>query len=98
MYTLEIEECEIVGKCECGAVTVEIEGENYSMKPKDFRRIFGVDRVPRVANKWYSCNYCVNNWGIDLCACGSGNHYKKCREGYKECGKPMQKIGEYAHI
>lgn len=39
-----------------------------------------------------SCNYCVNHWGVDLCACGSGKKVNKCKEGLRECGTPMQDI------
>ncbi len=84
--------------CACGAVTVFIDETPYSMKRADFKARFG--RLPRIGNParlpdMGSCNYCVNHWGIDLCACGSGEHYQKCREGHKGyCGRPMQSIEE----
>ena len=84
--------------CACGAVTVYIDDTPYSMKKAEFKRRFG--RLPRIGNKARladtgSCNYCVNHWGIDLCACGSGEHYRKCRAGHKGyCGRPMQSIEE----
>jgi hypothetical protein len=33
--------------------------------------------------EYANCNYCVNHWGIDLCACGSGEHYTKCNEALR---------------
>jgi hypothetical protein len=81
-----------ISKCSCGAVTIEIKGKSYSMLPATYREKFGVSRVPRVGTKYYSCNYCVNHWGLELCGCGSGKKYNKCKEGFKECGIPMQSI------
>jgi len=79
-------------KCKCGAVTATIDGKQYSMLPATYREKFNVERVPRAEFKCYSCNYCVNHWGLELCACGSGKKYNKCKEGFKECGTPMQSI------
>lgn len=83
-----------ISKCECGAVTVTINGKNYSMLPETYREKFGVNRVPRVKSRMFACDYCINHWGLELCACGSGERYDKCKEGYPECGKPMQSIEE----
>ncbi len=78
-------------KCDCGAVTVTMNGENYSMKRKEFNRLFGKHRI---SQKVCSCDYCVNHWGLDLCACGSGEKVGKCKEGFKECNTPMQTLGQ----
>lgn len=86
-----------VTRCDCGALTVEVDNENYSMRPVTFRKIFGKEPT-RKKPQWWSCNHCVNHWGVDLCACGSGEPYDKCREGFDCCGQPMQVIGEYTHV
>jgi hypothetical protein len=84
---------EIICKCEgCGAITVDIGGNQYSMTPETYRKKFDVVRVPRIKQRVGSCDWCVNHYGLELCACGSGKRYKKCREGYSVCGKPMQDI------
>ncbi len=79
-----------VRKCQCGAVTVEIDGEYYSMPLKLFRQKFPNVRVP--SKKLYNCDYCVNHWGVDLCGCGSGEKFGKCKNGYPECSRPAQDI------
>lgn len=78
--------------CECGAITVTIEGCNYSMPASDFREHYG--RPPADAMRVGSCDYCVNNWGTDLCGCGSGEKFGDCEEGHSECGRPAQSIEE----
>ena len=84
---------EFLSKCNgCGAITVTIAGRNYSMNVKSFKDRYGVDRVPTIKQHCYCCDYCVNHYGTDLCACGSGKHYRKCKEGLRECGRPMQVI------
>ena len=40
----------------------------------------------------YACNHCVNNWGLDLCACGSGETPEECDGEFEECGRPMQNL------
>ena len=90
-----------VTKCNCGAVTVDGEndnhGERYSMSGELFSHYF-----PELAQEtnlddiqtMYCCDHCVNKYGLDLCACGSGEPYEKCEGGYPECGTPMQSLGE----
>lgn len=88
-------EIEHIDKCNCGAITVTIDNENYSMSRKVFNKLFGKHRLSvSVCN----CNHCVNHWGIDLCACGSGEHPNRCKEGFKECGQPMQALGEKQEV
>ena len=96
MAKRSLKSIEYLAKCKCGALTATIGGKDYSMRPETFRKIFGVDRVPNADNAgspYYSCNHCVNHWGVDLCACGSGKSPEKCKEGFSMCGKPMQVIG-----
>ena len=77
-------------KCECGAVTVEDDNQSWSMSQSDFNTHFP-DSEPDLTV--FSCNYCVNHWGIDLCACGSGENYQSCDGGFLECGTPSQTLG-----
>ena len=27
---------------------------------------------------YYGCDHCINNWGMDICSCGSGKSINKC--------------------
>lgn len=85
-----------VARCKCGAYTVTIGGLAYSMSRNTFNEKFG--RLPRKKHSKriegvHNCNYCVNKWGIDLCGCGSGEKFGKCRN-MLGCAKrpPMQSI------
>jgi hypothetical protein len=78
-------------KCNCGAVTVIIEGESYSMTHNEFRKRFPSERC-QLERTMSNCNYCVNHWGIDLCGCGSGQKYGKCKEKLRECRHVAQDI------
>lgn len=83
--------------CTCGAITVETDCGMYSCKKSNRHRFFpGLDlrKIKKYPDS-YICNHCVNHYGLDLCACGSGEPYETCDDGYEECGQPMQKIGEY---
>lgn len=89
-----MEEKLFISKCTgCGAYTVQLEtGDNsISMSPELFNKHFpGVSVDQETCN----CNHCVNHWGIDLCACGSGEHYTTCSENLPVCGKPYQELGD----
>ncbi len=85
---------EFVSKCDCGAITVSIKGLDYSMPRKLFNDLFN-GKGKRIFHRNCNCNYCVNHWGIDLCSCGSGEKYQKCKEGHSVCGNPMQNIENY---
>ena len=47
-----------------------------------------LEELPRT----FSCNHCINHYGIDLCACGSGEEPDKCENGFDCCGRPMQSL------
>jgi len=68
-------------RCICGAVTVEISGEDISMTYKDFKENYPDVKLEK--GKYSNCNYCVNHWGLDLCLCGSGKKKGKCSCGSK---------------
>ena len=81
---------ELRGKCQCGAVELVVDGESYFAMPAKAREILGVSRLPRAKRKYHCCDHCVNQWGLDLCACGSGESPEACEEGYPCCGTPSQ--------
>lgn len=100
-----------VRECDCGAVTLYLSNDREVSCAKENMKEFlgftyeslmhfvkesGSDDMLGV--KYYSCNHCVNRWGIDLCACGSGEKVGECNEGLKECGKPMQSIDGYLYM
>jgi len=88
-----MERPEHTAKCSCGAISVTIEGESYSMEEKDFNRLFPDEEIE---GSYGNCDYCVNHWGIDLCNCGSGDKVGKCENDFEDCrnNKPAQTLGE----
>jgi len=84
------------GVCSCGAVTLYEKGGNaYSCSMKNRRRFLpGLDlrRLHKLTDS-YCCDHCVNHYGLDLCACGSGKLFWECDNGFPECGQPMQELG-----
>lgn len=90
--------CNIVtdfSKCECGAVTLYFEsGDNNSLLEENLNK-FNVDLDDaEELQKTYCCNHCVNHYGLDLCACGSGETPEDCEEDFDECGNPYENYGE----
>ena len=83
---------ELIQKCSCGALTVEIDGESYSMSSETFDKKFPNLYSGDYKEEYYTCNHCVNHWGIDICGCGSGNPFEECEDGFPECGTPSQSI------
>jgi hypothetical protein len=73
--------------CECGAITVTTTEREFSMTAETFLKRYGFEVQ---THQYTSCNHCVNHWGLDLCACGSGKPVDECDEGFDECGKPYQ--------
>lgn len=81
--------------CECGAVTIFTDdGKNFSCRRENLARFFpqldlaAVSQLPTT----FSCNHCINHYGLDLCACGSGEPYETCDGGDDCCGIPMQSL------
>ncbi len=68
-------------KCQCGAITLYFDdGTINSVKQKNLKK-FGIDlrKIKRqVKTDFYSCDHCVNHYGLDLCSCGSGKEVGKC--------------------
>lgn len=82
---------EYICKCDCGAVTITIKDQDYSMPRELFNTLYKGKNI-KIEHEVNGCNYCINHWGIDLCACGSGEKYQECTEEYNVCGNTMQNI------
>jgi hypothetical protein len=94
---------EFVGYCSCGAYTVTINGIDYSCHKDNIQKFFpDIDMVTlekAIENNYYNCNHCCNHWGLDLCACGSGESPEECEGSFNECGSPSQSIENgYNHV
>ena len=91
-------------RCSCGAVTFVTDDnrqfsclkENVKMCiPDALMAELCPDGDPAKLEHFgdtFSCNHCINNYGLDLCACGSGEAPDKCENGFDICGKPMQSL------
>lgn len=93
---------EIIGysKCNCGAITIYTDELTYSCKQKNLKQFFpdiDLRKIERYQES-YCCDHCVNHYGLDLCGCGSGKDFGECDNGYDECDRPMQVVGEYACV
>ena len=87
-----------IKKCSCGAIYIYIDNvrESFSMCEDTFIRCFSEFAVNIQDDKFLHCDHCVNHWGVDLCACGSGELVGECQEGLSMCNKPHQNIIECA--
>ena len=71
-------------QCECGAVTVYFDQQNNASMPfEKYQEKFNHIKIE--SEKFHTCNYCVNHWGIDLCGCGSGEKLGECSEDLFPC-------------
>jgi hypothetical protein len=77
-------------KCECGAITVDVDGGSFSMTSEEFDKIYPGAFSGDLPDEYGSCNHCVNHWGIGLCGCGSGEKFGECSNDYPECRVPAQ--------
>ncbi len=87
--------------CICGAVTFEREHDtSWSVSLENAPGFFPelpiefFDILDRYVGEYSSCNHCVNHWGLDLCACGSGEDPEECEGGFAECGSCSQYVRE----
>lgn len=85
--------------CSCGAVTFTVDDNEYSLPKDKFEAQYGTLNEVLEAitdqeeiQKFCNCNYCVNGWGIDICACGSGEKFNECDNDLDCCGQPAQVI------
>lgn len=83
---------EDICSCSCGAIHIWINDVMYSMSHDTFIEKYGQGHD--IERKFGNCNHCVNHWGIDLCACGSGEPVAECDGGCDVCGQPSQIIEE----
>ena len=62
---------------------------SWSMSLETFKNKFPNTKIPE-KNMW-ACDHCCNNYGIDLCSCGSGLSIDDC-----DCGslKTLQIFGK----
>lgn len=76
-------------RCECGAITIEFNGDDtFYCEEENFGYFFPdlslneIDQNDDIANDqlYTQCNHCVNHWGLDLCQCGSGEDPEECTE------------------
>ncbi len=94
-------------RCDCGAITlVTDDGREFSCLESRLEKYLPRKKLDAMCESgsfdgfwdglWgfnvSSCNHCVNNYGIDLCACGSGEELDKCENGFDICGQPMQSL------
>lgn len=77
-----------IQECVCGAVSVTLHNGSFiSMSRETFDSMnFQGEWLP---SKFYNCNHCVNNWGIDLCECGSGEPVGQCDCGSKRASQEL---------
>lgn len=90
-----------VAVCKCGALTFELDrGIGYSVSRENAPKF--LPELPSAfwrwaelfADRYTHCNHCVNHWGLDLCACGSGQSPETCDRGCPVCGKPSEQLKE----
>lgn len=91
-------------KCKCGAITIDgIENGktifSNSMSPETYNKVkyrFDGFEMDDDFNDVVHCNHCINNWGIDLCNCGSGEKVGECENEFYDCRNeiPAQSVFE----
>lgn len=90
-----------LSRCECGGITIFYGNKSFSCKETNFPRFFpnfDLEGVEEIKTS-YICDHCTNHYGLDLCACGSGEPYESCSNGFDVCGKPMQSVkGGYSCV
>ena len=88
-------------KCICGAISLfpddpcdtPVSFMNTPNVRMRFVRGLDLRKLHRLQNTC-CCDHCVNHYGLELCACGSGQPYESCDENLEECGAPMEALGE----
>jgi len=78
-------------ECQCGAITFNKGKSDFSVLKENVNNFFELDVENFKADySYYGCNHCQNNWGLDLCACGSGESIEECDLECSNCGQPSQ--------
>ena len=90
-----------VALCVCGAITFEREQDvSWSVSLENVSSFFPelpgafFEILHSFVGEYSNCNHCVNHWGLDLCACGSGEDPEECDDGFAECGLCSQYVRE----
>lgn len=89
---------ESIDKCVCGALTLQTSNKQVSVKPENASEFFPEmnvafwDAFEKIIPNWCHCDHCVNHYGLDLCACGSGEKPEDCDADFEMCGTPYQTI------
>lgn len=93
-------------RCKCGAITfVADDNREFSCLEKNLDKFIPEEELPKYCadgkpenlvhyTDVLACNHCVNHYGLDLCACGSGESPEECGCDDKVCGHPMQSLTE----
>lgn len=93
---------EDVNVCDCGAFTFGNFNGNVSVQPENAHKHLPL--IPqeyfdiladKLVSNYRNCNHCANHWGLDLCACGSGEPYDKCSANNYSCGSPSQNVEDF---
>lgn len=83
-------------KCRCGAITIYTQNNNYSLKWSNRKVLLPNYDLRSLRGKLLpmtkECNHCSKKIGLDLCGCGSGQLYGKCKNNTEQCKKAMQNI------
>lgn len=93
-------------RCKCGAITfIADDKREFSCFEKNLDKFIPEEELPKYCadgkpenlvqyTDVFACNHCVNHYGLNLCACGSGESPDECSFGDKVCGLPMQSLTE----
>lgn len=105
---MAVERCFI---CQCGAVTLvgyDVETDEHaevSCAAENLEQLTGFSlediqtkSLLNTLDSYFQCNHCANHWGLDLCACGSGQPAGECDEHTDECGAPYQSVDEFRFL
>ena len=89
-------------KCKCGAIGISTMNDDGQTETVFATEQWLKDNLPYILNDneiknegdvFIHCDHCINNYGLDLCACGSGESPTGCEGGFSECGNPYQTLG-----
>ena len=97
--------------CQCGAVTLygydmkTSEDAEVSCAAENLEPLTGFSlediqtkSLLKPLASSFQCNHCVNHWGLDLCACGSGQPVGDCYTCDDACGVPYQSVDEFRFL
>jgi len=99
---MSIEDFNGYTKCVCGAVSIFAnDGRVYSCKCRNLKKyapFIDLRKLKRYQTTC-CCDHCTgNHFGLDLCGCGSGEPFGRCKNHLPECNRPMQMLNEYDRV